>query len=296
MPNKKFHIACSFLLLLCFGLSAQNKTGSTFLKTKSGLQYKLFPSGGTQKPVEGDLIKVHLAYATQKDSVLFDSRKQDGPVEMVLKKPTFKGGPEEGMMMMNIGDSIVMRLPADSVFTKTFQTTLPNYLKKGSFLTFRIVLLQITEKEKVSALLSEREKKYQESNFARKNDEAVNIEKFIMVNDFKVDPFPSGLYFVILKDGNGYSPTHENIVKIKYYSTLLDGTPVEGQPEQPLVKEFRIGDTQLLKGFEEGLLMMRKGGHYTLILPSGLAYGDKAHGKLPPYTTLIYDVELIETK
>jgi FKBP-type peptidyl-prolyl cis-trans isomerase len=99
-----------------------------------------------------------------------------------------------------------------------------------------------------------------------------------------------------LKDGNGYSPTHENIVRIKYFSTLIDGTSVEGSPAQPIEKEFRIGDTKLLKGFEEGLLMMRKGGHYSLILPSSLAYGDQAHGNLPPYTTLIYDVELIETK
>jgi FKBP-type peptidyl-prolyl cis-trans isomerase len=77
---------------------------------------------------------------------------------------------------------------------------------------------------------------------------------------------------------------------------LIDGTSVEGSPAQPIEKEFRIGDTKLLKGFEEGLLMMRKGGHYSLILPSSLAYGDQAHGNLPPYTTLIYDVELIETK
>jgi FKBP-type peptidyl-prolyl cis-trans isomerase FkpA len=296
LKNRSFNIANILLLLFCFGLNAQNKTGNGFLKTKTGLQYKLFAKGGTQKPLEGDLMTLHLSYTTEKDSVLFDSKKQDGPVEMVLNKPSFKGGPEEGMMMMSMGDSLLMRLPVDSIFLKTFKTVLPKYLKKGSYLTFKIVLLQILEKEKVAEMLAEREKKYQSSNFARKNDEASNIEKFMMVNDFKVDPFPSGLYFVILKDGNGYSPARENIVKIKYFSTLIDGTNIEGSLENPIVKEFRIGDTKLLKGFEEGLLMMRKGGHYSLILPSALAYGDKTHGNLPPYTTLIYDVELIESK
>jgi FKBP-type peptidyl-prolyl cis-trans isomerase len=296
LKNKSFHIALLLSILTCFAAQAQNKTGSGFEKSKTGLQYKLFQKGGSQKPVEGDLMTLHLSYSTPKDSVLFDSRIQGNPVEMVLKKPTFKGGPEEGMMMMNVGDSLVMRLPADSVFLKTFQSPLPRYLKKGNFLTFKVVLLKVLEKEKVAATLAEREKKYQASNYARKTDEKSNIEKFLIVNDFKVDPFPSGLYFVILKDGNGYSPTHENIVRIKYFSTLIDGTSVEGSPAQPIEKEFRIGDTKLLKGFEEGLLMMRKGGHYSLILPSSLAYGDQAHGNLPPYTTLIYDVELIETK
>ena len=266
------------------------------MKTKSGLQYKIFAKGGDRKVGEGDLMTVQLSYSNSKDSILYDSKKQGGGVEMVLNKPSFKGGPEEGMQMMHVGDSIVMRLPADSVFLKTFQTSIPRYVKKGSSLTFHIVLLDLIEKEKVGSVLAEREKKYQESNLARKRDEATNIDKFIMVNDYKVDPFPSGLYFIIIKDGNGYSPTHENIVKIKYYSTLIDGTNVEGSPEKPLVKEFRIGDTALLKGFEEGLLMTRLGGHYTFVLPSKLAYGDKQQGKLPPYTTLIYDVELIELK
>lgn len=96
-------------------------------------------------------------YQTDFDSVIFDSHTKSDSFTVVLVEPTYRGGVEEGFAMMSPGDSAIFKVSADSVFEKTFHSTLPQYLKPGSSLTFRVALDNIISKQLKDSLESTRD-------------------------------------------------------------------------------------------------------------------------------------------
>jgi FKBP-type peptidyl-prolyl cis-trans isomerase len=104
----------------------------------------------------------------------------------------------------------------------------------------------------------------------------------------------SGLMYIILKEGNGATPTSGALVEAHYTGRLPDGTKFDSSVDrgQPLL--FVVGAGRVIKGWDEAFLSMKKGEKRILIIPSGLAYGDKGMGTIPPDATLIFEVELID--
>jgi FKBP-type peptidyl-prolyl cis-trans isomerase FkpA len=105
---------------------------------------------------------------------------------------------------------------------------------------------------------------------------------------------PSGLQFRVLKDGVGPHPTASDVTLIQYTGRLPDGsvfdTNMNGQP-----LPMPAADGAAIKGFTEGLRMMRKGGSYRLRIPSELAYGPTGQPPaIPPNATLEFDVKLLD--
>ena len=275
-----------FLVLIYSVAFAQKK--SAFQKTPTGLEYKIYHNGGKVKPVAGDLIKTILVYTNHKDSVIFDSRKVKNENVFELLAPTFKGGLEEGMLMMAIGDSAVFKVNADSVYAKTFKIKRPNYVKKGSKLTFRIKLLGIKTKESIDQRTPE---EIEKDNEVRRLAEPKLIQDFINLNKIETLASESGLYYIERQVGSGPAITKENKVKIIYNCTTLDGAIIDTQTN-PIEIDMAAG--KITKGMEEGLLKMSMGAKATLIIPSSLAFGKRKISTVLPYTTLIYDLEVIE--
>jgi FKBP-type peptidyl-prolyl cis-trans isomerase len=275
-----------FLALISSAAFAQKK--SDFLKTATGLEYKIYRNGGTVKPVPGDLIKTIVVYSNHKDSVIFDSRisKPDNVFELLA--PTFKGSLEEGMMMMAIGDSAVFRVLADSIFAKTFKTPRPSYVKKGSKLTFKIKLLGVKTKESIDKRTPE---EIEKDNEARRQAEPQLIMDFIALNHIAEQPTETGLYYIERQAGTGPFVTKTSKVKIIYNCTTLDGAIIDTQ-SKPI--EIDMSSGKITKGMEEGLLKMTMGAKATLIIPSELAFGKRKISTIQPYTTLIYDLEVVE--
>lgn len=288
--NKQKLLTIFFVSLGMMVWAQPKKAPPIFKKTSSGLEYKLFPHGGTVKPVPGDVVKAIIVYTNAKDSVIYDSRKSRPDNIFELLAPTFKGGLEEGMMMMSIGDSAVFRVSADSVFLKTFQKPLPPYLKKGSKLIFKVKLQAVQPKETIDHRTPE---EIQKDNEKRKETEPKLIEEFISLNNITAAPTPSGLYYIEREVGKGNAVTSKSIVKIIYSCTTLDGTAIDTQ-SNPIEIDMSLG--KITKGMEEGLLLMSEGTKATLIIPSVLAFGSRKINKIQPYTTLIYDLEVVEVK
>ena len=104
---------------------------------------------------------------------------------------------------------------------------------------------------------------------------------------------PSGLQYQVLKEGNGKKPTAKDSVKCHYEGFLIDGTVFDSsvQRGEPAV----FGLQQVIAGWTEGLQLMSEGGKYRFFIPYRLAYGEGGAGAMiPPFATLIFDVELIE--
>ena len=138
--------------------------------------------------------------------------------------------------------------------------------------------------------------KYFEELEAKMNAE--NIEKgktFLAENAKKegVVTLPSGLQYQVLQEGNGKKPSATDRVKCHYEGTLIDGTLFDSSIKrgQPAV----FGLNQVIKGWTEGLQLMGEGAKYRFFIPSQLGYGAQQAGEMiPPHSTLIFDVELIE--
>jgi FKBP-type peptidyl-prolyl cis-trans isomerase FklB len=95
----------------------------------------------------------------------------------------------------------------------------------------------------------------------------------------------------VLKQGNGAVPTKTDKVKVNYEGKLIDGTVFDSsyQRGEPAV----FGLNQVIKGWTEGIALMPVGSKWRLYIPQELGYGERQAGKIPPYSTLIFDVELL---
>ncbi len=106
---------------------------------------------------------------------------------------------------------------------------------------------------------------------------------------------PSGLQYRIITKGDGPSPLATDNVVVHYTGKLLDGTVFDSSVERGSPATFRLN--QVIKGWNEGLQLMKVGSKYELFIPSQLAYGPKGSGgKIKPNQSLIFEVELLEIK
>lgn len=119
-------------------------------------------------------------------------------------------------------------------------------------------------------------------------------KKFLTENSKKdgVITLESGLQYEIIKSGEGAKPTINDQVTTHYHGTLLDGTVFDSSVERGQPATFPVSG--VIKGWTEALQLMTVGSKWKLFVPYDLAYGERGAGpKIGPYTTLIFEVELI---
>jgi len=111
--------------------------------------------------------------------------------------------------------------------------------------------------------------------------------------DPNIKTLPSGLQYEVLSEGNGKTPTANDQVKCHYEGKLLDGTLFDSSIKRGEPAVF--GVSQVIKGWVEALQLMKEGSKWRLFIPSNLAYGEQGAGEMiPPHSTLIFEVELIQ--
>jgi len=124
-----------------------------------------------------------------------------------------------------------------------------------------------------------------------------NLDNYIKQNNITTKPQNSGLYYIETSAGTGDYPDTDDMVAVHYTGTLLDGTKFDSSVDRGVPLEFSIGVGQVIKGWDEGISLMKEGGKARLIIPSNLAYGSQAvGGVIPANSNLIFDVELIKIK
>lgn len=120
-------------------------------------------------------------------------------------------------------------------------------------------------------------------------------EDFLKENSKKagVVTLPSGLQYMVIKEGTGRSPKATDNVKCHYEGTLIDGTLFDSSKKRGEPATFPLNG--VIKGWTEGVQLMKEGATYRFFIPYDLAYGANGAGSaIPPYAALIFDVELIE--
>jgi FKBP-type peptidyl-prolyl cis-trans isomerase len=130
-------------------------------------------------------------------------------------------------------------------------------------------------------------------NTIKYGDTKAESEQFLAENALKegVTTTESGLQYEVIKMGKGKKPAATDRVKVHYHGTLIDGTVFDSSVErgEPIV----FGLNQVIKGWTEGVQLMPIGSKFRFYIPQELGYGAQQAGSIPPYSTLIFEVELL---
>ena len=138
-----------------------------------------------------------------------------------------------------------------------------------------------------------REKQQEASNKAAEQNKQAGAE-YLAKNAGReeITVTESGLQYEVLSAGEGAKPAATDTVKVHYKGTLLDGTEFDSSYARGEPTVFPLN--RVISGWTEGLQLMNTGAKYRFHIPSELAYGERATGKITPNSTLIFDVELLE--
>lgn len=141
-------------------------------------------------------------------------------------------------------------------------------------------------------VLVEKQMDYYEQAKYRENIEAG--EQFLAKNKKQkgVVTTPSGLQYKVITAGTGEKPTATDRVTVNYRGTLLDGTEFDSSYKRNEPTTF--GVNQVIKGWTEALQLMPVGSKWEIYIPQELGYGSRSTGNIPPYSALIFEVELLE--
>jgi len=147
------------------------------------------------------------------------------------------------------------------------------------FITFSIIILTIIN---LTSCKDMEKKEIEDRN------------SYLQKNNITVEPQESGLYYVETLAGTGEQPNAGDMVKVHYTGKFLNGKVFDSSVDRGEPLEFQVGIGQVIKGWDEGIMLMKTGGKATLVIPSHLGYGIKDYSSIPGYSTLVFDVELLD--
>lgn len=118
------------------------------------------------------------------------------------------------------------------------------------------------------------------------------ITNYISDNKLNATATGSGLYYVVINPGTGAQPTANSNVTVNYKGSLKDGTVFDQSTSAGI--SFNLNS--VIKGWQEGIPLFKKGGKGVLLIPSALGYGTQTTGKIPANSVLIFDIELLNVQ
>ncbi|HZW39690.1 MAG TPA: FKBP-type peptidyl-prolyl cis-trans isomerase [Ignavibacteriaceae bacterium] len=271
--------ALSLIVLIITGFTSMNAQVQT---TPTGVQYQDNVKGSGRVVKEGDLVKLHINGWIIKDSTEKDvfsdwskdstkmqdnlgSTKEQGqpPLNFVVGSGPLTPGMEQGIIGMQPGGVRTIIVPPALAYGEAGQGPIP----PKSRIKVVIDLLDAQE--------------------------APKIEKW-SVDTTKYKTTPSGLKYVILKEGTGENPKTNDIVSVHYSGFLTNGKKFDSSVERNDPIKFPLGTGRVIKGWDEGIALLKKGAKAQFVIPPSIAYGERDMGVIPPNSTLIFDVELVD--
>ncbi len=273
-------------LILLFTFTGEI-ANAQYLTGAHGVKYFYWSTKGhPQRARVGDLVFITVVGKTDKDSVVMSSYFQGEPFQIFVPEPTYRGCFYEMFTMLGEGDSAEVSVVADSFFVHSMGSTLPNFITKGSKFRVTLKLISIVTKEEYDLRMIE------ESKHAPEN-QAAEIARYISDNQLQMSKTESGLYYQFALKGFARRVKPGDTVFVHYTGYLLDGTTFDSTipRNQPFV--FIVGTGSVIKGWDEALQLMSIRDRLMVIIPYQMAYGEKGGSTIPPFTPLVFEIELL---
>lgn len=291
----------SFAVLVLFALFAQACGSSEYPdyeKTKSGLYYNFHQETDGENAEIGDYITFDLVYKDEEGKVLMDTREMGVPSLLMLIESEYPGDIYEGLAMMSVGDSASFILDADDFFQITAKIEEEyDFIEPESKLFVDIKMLNIQDEQEFEEEQMKMMQQREADNDKAFQEEQRLLQEYLDKENIIETPRTSGLIYIEKKKGDGPKVKPGQEVTVHYTGMLLDGSVFESSLNSGEPISFVIGQQQVISGWDEGIQLMNVGGKARLIIPSYLAYGDRGAGNvIPPFTTLVFDVEVIDAK
>ena len=282
-------------MVVCLAIGVKANAQDNAIHTPKGTIVKIFTDNAGTKIKLNDVVTFDVIQKTDKDSLLFSSYTLGHPLKLQVQPAQNVGDLMDVLVLLAEKDSAFVKIPSDSVFVG-HEDQRPPFLKKGSFLTFT---LKIHKAQSLEAAMAE-----------VKTAETDARNKYVADNKLNVTTTPSGLEYVITQPSLKRKPLKGDTVLVNYTGMNLNGKIFDssikenaekgglnqpGRNYEPLT--VILGTTPIIKGWDEGLLLLGEGAKAKLIIPSSIGYGAEGAGAdIAPYSTLVFDVELVKIK
>ena len=232
------------------------------INTDSGLQYMDLVLGDGETPNKGDKIEVHYT-GTLEDGTKFDSSlDRDRPFTFTLGVGQVIKGWDEGLATMKIGGKRKLVIPSELGYGSRATGKIP----ANSVLIFEVELLNVV-------------KAFKDSDFDLPGREVLT---------------DSGIRMIVHKEGSGVTPKKGQTVKVHYTLILENAERIQSTHDRGKPFEFQVGEGKVIKGWDESLMLMKKGAKNTVIVPPELGYGERQLGPIPSNSILIFEIELVD--
>ena len=268
-----------------------------------------------QHPQEGDQVMLNMQSVCNNRLMYNTAQAFKGkPGIYGVTKPAFKGDLIEAIMFMTPGDSIVCLVDAVALF-KNSKNKLPDFIKPGDKVQYFIKLVSIKPKEEVQkeqqAAFMKQMKEQQAKQKAAEAKQLIKDDKllkdYFAKNHITPTKTASGLYYTIQEEGKGDLPLTGDSVSMNYTGTLLDGTKFDSNTDTAFKHtqafQFVLGRGAVIKGWDEGVALLKPGAKAVFYIPSPMAYGAQARPGgggnpkgIPANSILLFEVALLSSK
>lgn len=307
------------LLVAFLAVASRAYKQSFFQKTATGLRYRVVGRGEGIAPQEGDMLLLSVSYQNKQGEVLFSTADEELPIAFPYSNRSEgieqkDGGIEEAIgMLQKKGDRLLFKLSLEKSFGQMAGAiTAQRGLGKEEDIRLDIQLQDVMTQEAYKAweldqIAAIRRKQQRKTVLQLQKDTEV-IVSYLSENGIVAQSTDSGLHYVIDEPGRGALPKQGDRVRVDYTGKLLNGGVFDTSLEEiakargiynpqrtyePIA--FQLGAGQVIRGWEEGILLLRQGSRARLFIPSTLAYGDRSvgNGQIPPDSVLVYEVQLV---
>ena len=294
-------------LVIVLGLAVTGLAGcSNFKKGEGDMLYKIHTDKSGETIKEGDFVAFKAIEKTEGDSVLYSSYDYDRPSLLVKEKSVFKGDLFAALGLLSEGDSATFKINIDSMVQKMGRPQPSDTTKK--YLVYTIKIDKVIPKGKLTdSLFRGKIDAFLKTEMDQaKTGEATKIKAYVSSKSLKPTVTASGLNYVVSTQCSGPKANPGDTILVNYTGMFLSGKVFDSslaevakkngtfnpqRPYEPL--KLPVGMNGSIAGFEEGLMLLPKGAKATLILPSSLAYGEQGNQGIPPFTPLIFEVDVV---
>lgn len=264
----------------------------TYKKTPGGMPYKVFRGDSKDTIRVGDILKI---FVTQKlnDSISFSNAGQL-PMYLKIRPEKTPYDISEIWTKLHANDSVVSIQMLDTFINRNPMNIDPKF-KKGDKITTYLKILAVFSSDSVA----QEDEKLSREQFLDK--EIKVVEEYVKSKNPGANKTPSGAFIQILTPGSGNLIDTGNYVTMNYTGTTFSGVKFDSNVDttfgHPDPYSFTAGNGEMIRGFDEGILMMRNGSKAMIYIPSMLGYGSTPNSpNIKPYENLVFEVEIIDVK